>query len=312
MDDVSATSGSVRVAAAPGSSFVEWSAVLAGGAMAAALSFVLLTFGSAIGLSFVSPWKDVGVSTKLIGSFAVFWAMAQQIGAAMAGAYIAGRMRMRWAEANSRRGGISRRPARRAGLGGRRRHHSSLPAVGGRFCRQDWNRSRGPGRIGRERGSVGIPDRYPAACRTAAVGPGDCRCRCASHCTAIQHAMAITTPNSDLRAELLRTFARAVANGTLVESDRTYLAGVVAQRTGLPQQDAERRVTEAYAEATRVAKEAAEKARRSAILVGLVTAASLVISLGAAWWAAIQGGNHRDNSIPARFNLPPMHRRRVA
>ena len=46
------------VSASPGTSFVEWGAVFAGGAMAAAISFVLLTFGAAIGLSFVSPWAD--------------------------------------------------------------------------------------------------------------------------------------------------------------------------------------------------------------------------------------------------------------
>ena len=35
----------------PGASFVEWGAVLAGAVLAAAISFVLLTFGTAIGLS---------------------------------------------------------------------------------------------------------------------------------------------------------------------------------------------------------------------------------------------------------------------
>lgn len=305
MDDVSATSGAVRVATAPGSSFVEWSAVLAGGAMAAALSFVLLTFGSAIGLSFVSPWKDVGVSTKLIGGFAVFWAMSQQIGAAMAGAYIAGRMRMRWAEASPDEVEF------RDGL-----HGGLVWAVGVVITAAFLLSAAGSAvRTGTEvagrAASVANADplayqidtllratpRLPAQATTTTVAPV---------------TVQASPPNSDLRAELLRTFGRAVANGTLVEIDRAYLGSVVAQRTGLPQQDAERRVTEAYAEATRLAKEAAETARRSAILVGLVTAASLVISLGAAWWAAIQGGNHRDNSIPARFNLPPMHRRRVA
>jgi hypothetical protein len=39
-------SRSAGVGVVPGTSFVEWGAVLAGGAMAAALSFVLLTFGA--------------------------------------------------------------------------------------------------------------------------------------------------------------------------------------------------------------------------------------------------------------------------
>jgi hypothetical protein len=66
-----------------GLSFVEWGAVFAGAVLAAALSFVLLTFGAAIGLSAVSPWPNSGLSAKVIASIAVFWAMAQQIGSIM-------------------------------------------------------------------------------------------------------------------------------------------------------------------------------------------------------------------------------------
>ena len=80
-------------------SFVEWGAVLAGAVLATALSFVLLTFGAAIGLSATSPWPNSGLSVKVIATLAVFWALAQQIGSLMAGGYVAGRMRSRWHEA---------------------------------------------------------------------------------------------------------------------------------------------------------------------------------------------------------------------
>src|SRR6476660_7116145 len=82
-----------------GLSFVEWGSVVAGAVLAAAISFVLLTFGAAIGLSATSPWPNSGASAKVVASVAVFWAMAQQIGAFMAGGYVAGRMRSRWHEA---------------------------------------------------------------------------------------------------------------------------------------------------------------------------------------------------------------------
>src|SRR5688572_10586344 len=82
-----------------GVSFVEWGAVFAGAVLAAALSFVLLTFGTAIGLSAASPWPNSGLSAKVIASLAVFWAVAQQIGSLMAGGYVAGRVRSRWLEA---------------------------------------------------------------------------------------------------------------------------------------------------------------------------------------------------------------------
>ena len=96
---------------------------------------------------------------------------------------------------------------------------------------------------------------------------------------------------------MARILASAVASGALSDQNRAYLAQGVAQRSGLSQQEAERRVNEAFT----AAREAADKARKAAILTGFVTAASLIISFGAAWWAAIRGGQHRDNAVPARF-----------
>ena len=90
----------------------------------------------------------------------------------------------------------------------------------------------------------------------------------------------------------------------MTEPNRAYLSQLVAQRTGLSQAEADRRINEAITQA----REAADKARRAALLTGFVTAASLVVSLGAAWWAAIRGGNHRDNSIPARFDFNQRRR----
>ena len=96
-----------------------------------------------------------------------------------------------------------------------------------------------------------------------------------------------------------RILASAVANGSLLGADRTYLAQLVAQRAGIPQAEAEKRVDDAL----NAARAAADKARRAAVLTGFVTAASLILSLGAAWWAAWKGGQHRDNSVPARFEF---------
>src|SRR5262245_38403803 len=79
-------------------SFVDWRAVIAGAVLAAALSFVFLTFGTAIGLSATSPWPNSGLPATVIASLAVFWILAQQIGSLLVGGYVAGRMRLRWIE----------------------------------------------------------------------------------------------------------------------------------------------------------------------------------------------------------------------
>jgi hypothetical protein len=94
-----------------------------------------------------------------------------------------------------------------------------------------------------------------------------------------------------------RILASSVTSGSLTNENRTYLAQLVAQRSGVSQQEAEKRVSEAVT----AARAAADKARRAAVLTGFVTAAGLILSLGAAWWAAMRGGHHRDTSVPARF-----------
>jgi hypothetical protein len=102
-----------------------------------------------------------------------------------------------------------------------------------------------------------------------------------------------------------RILASSVANGSLTADNRAYLVQLVSQRAGISQQEAERRVDQAV----NAARQAADKARRAAVLTGFVTAASLVLSLGAAWWASMRGGHHRDHSIPARFEFGDQRRR---
>ena len=96
-----ASMASARPVEAMRASFIDWGAILAGALTAAALSFVFLTFGAAIGLSVVSPWPSSGVSARTFSALAVFWTLVQQIGAFLAGGYIAGRMRAGWAELNA-------------------------------------------------------------------------------------------------------------------------------------------------------------------------------------------------------------------
>ena len=282
-------------------SYVEWGAVLAGAFLAAAISFVLLTFGAAIGLSATSPWPGSGVSAKVIASIAVFWAMAQQIGAFMAGGYVAGRMRSRWHETGHEadfRDGV---------------HGGLVWAVGvvigaallftaaGSATKAGIEAASGAAVASASSGDPmdAIIDGMVRPTSTAAAappppspaGPGAARNRPASA--------------EDPRSEMSRVLTSAVASGSLTPENRTYLAQIVAQRSGIPQPEAERRVDQAFT----AAREAADKARKAAILTGFVTGGSLILSLAAAWWAAMRGGNHRDQSVPARFEFGTRHRR---
>jgi hypothetical protein len=280
-----------RPGTAAGASFVEWGAVFAGALTAAALSFVLLTFGAAIGLSMVSPWPASGVSARTFSALAVFWTVAQQIGAFLAGGYIAGRMRARWAELNADE--IEFRDGMHGAL------VWALGIVIGAML--IFTAAGAATRVATEAvtkaASVAALNADPLAYYTdALLRPGSAR---PATGPAVQTAGRVEPIAPETKAELTRIVSRSIANGSLADADKTYLAAVVAQRTGLPQAEAEKRVTDTYAEANRAVRDAANKARRTAVLGGLVTGISLLISLAAAWWAAQRGGHHRDNQVPA-------------
>jgi len=280
-----------------GLSFVEWGAVLAGAVLAAAISFVLLTFGAAIGLSATSPWPNSGLSAKVIASLAVFWAMAQQIGSIMLGGYVAGRMRSRWHEPGHE-------AEFRDGL-----HGALVWAVAVLisaslvFMTAGMAASTGADIAGKAAGSlVGTTDPMDAVLDTMlgptataqAAAPG---APAAGPPTSARPRAANAATGDGTRAEASRILASSVASGSITSENRTQLAQLVAQRTGVSQQEAERRVDAAV----NSARAAADKARRAAILTGFVTAAGLLLSLAAGWWAAMRGGHHRDTSVPARF-----------
>ena len=287
-------------ASAGGASFVEWGAVFAGAVLAAAISFVLLTFGAAIGLSATSPWPNSGVSAKLIATLALLWAMMQQIGAFMVGGYVAGRMRSRWREPTQHE--VEFRDGLHGGLVwavGIVIAAALLMATAGAAAKT------GADLAGKAAGAVAVSAGDPmdavldSMLRPATVAQAASSSGPAAAATppAAAASRARAVGGDESRSEMARLLASAVAGGSLSEQNRNYLTQLVAQRSGLSQPEAERRVNEAFT----AAREAADKARKATILTGFVTAASLIVSFGAAWWAAMRGGQHRDNQIPARF-----------
>ncbi len=103
---------------------------------------------------------------------------------------------------------------------------------------------------------------------------------------------------ANVRAEGGRILLQSLAAGQIAPDDRTYLAGLVAEQTGIPQAEAEQRVdaamTEAQAAATK-AKEAADAARKAAATASLFLALSLLVGAFIACVAAALGGKERDD-----------------
>lgn len=83
-----ATSGEAR-------SYVDWSAVVAGGVLASAISLVLLAFGTAIGLSMTSPCENERASGPVFAIALGLWLLWVIVSSFLAGGYLAGRLRAR-------------------------------------------------------------------------------------------------------------------------------------------------------------------------------------------------------------------------
>ena len=78
------------------SSAVSWAAVIGGAFVAASLSLILLSLGTGLGFSSISPWTRNGASAAAIGAGAIVWLIVTQIAASAFGGYLAGRLRTKW------------------------------------------------------------------------------------------------------------------------------------------------------------------------------------------------------------------------
>jgi hypothetical protein len=271
----------------PSVSYVEWPAIIAGIVLASAISLILLTFGSAVGLSFTNFRASTGVSPIAIALAASAWLIWVQVGSAMAGGYLTGRMRRRIGDATEHESDV-RDGAHGllvwagstllgaiiivGGIG------AAISAAGSVAATATMAASNVAGQTG----ATLDPNAYfvDAMFRPAPDAAGT----------------TVVTDSSAARAEASRIFANAMT-GPLSDADKAYLAQSVASNTGLTEADAKTRVDQAVTaidDAKAKALAAAETARKITVLGAFLSAATLLISAVAAYWAAMKGGNHRD------------------
>jgi len=84
-----------------GGSYMDWGAIFAGATVATAISFVLMTFASGVGLSAVDASPREGVSLMTLAIAATVWIVAVQVGSFGIGGYLTGRLRRPKADATA-------------------------------------------------------------------------------------------------------------------------------------------------------------------------------------------------------------------
>jgi ABC-type transport system involved in cytochrome bd biosynthesis fused ATPase/permease subunit len=91
--------------------------------------------------------------------------------------------------------------------------------------------------------------------------------------------------------------ARSLSSGDVPAADRTYLAQLVAARTGVSDTDAQKRVDDTIAQVQAdetKARQAADAARKASAAASIFTALAMVIGAFIACAAAALGGQLRD------------------
>jgi len=259
----------------PSVSGVSWAAVLAGAIASCALTLVLLSLGTGLGLAAVSPWGNSGVSTTTfkIGTGLYFIVMAM-ISSAIGG-YLAGRLRTKWSGVHTDE--VYFRDTAHGFLAW------ALASVLGAILLA----SPATSLIGGAASGVS----QALANSSQSSGPMD------GYVDTLLRSDAPAAQNSaspaDSRGELARLLTTSFHNGSdLSPADRSYVAKVVSARTGLSQADADKRI----AEVTTQIKSDLDKARKNAMQLAIWLTFSLFIGAFSASLAATEGGGLRDGT----------------
>jgi hypothetical protein len=256
----------------PSISGVSWAAVLAGAAASLAITLVLLSFGAGMGFAVVSPWGNSGVSatTFKIGTGLFFIVMAML--SSSIGGYLAGRLRTRWVGIHT------------SEVQFRDTAHGFLAWAVASVLGAVLLASPASSIIG---SSIGGATQVAAA--SAASGP------MAGY---VDTLLRPDNPSAqgqqpDVRPEMVRLLTSDFRAGNDINpTDRTYLAKVVAARTGLSQPDAEKRVNDVVTQA----KTDLDSARKAAMQTAIWLTLSLFIGAFSATLAAMEGGGLRDGT----------------
>lgn len=283
-------------------SAVSWGAIVAGATAAAALSLILLILGIGLGLSSVSPWAHNGIGAATFGVSTILWVTFTQLVASAMGGYLAGRLRTKWVAVHTdevyfrdtAHGFLAWAVASLATaalltsvigaiVSGGIQAGASVAGPG--MVKSDSN----SGPIGYFVDSLFRKDMNAAATASTSAANG------ATAGGAAEQAVAAS------RSEVTRIFINTIRTGALPAEDVQYVGQLVALRTGLTQQAAEKRVSDTYTraqaklrDAKTAASDAAEKARKASAYAALWLFISLLIGAFVASLAATYGGRQRD------------------
>jgi hypothetical protein len=273
------------------SSGVSWGAILGGAFVAAAMGLILVTLGTALGFASTSPWQNEGASAKAIGIGAIVWLVVIQVVSASLGGYVAGRLRTKWATVHTDE------------VIFRDTGHGLIVWAVGVVITTFMVASIATSAVSKTADVAGTAVSGVASGAASAAGeaarssPADPN----AYVTDMLFRSEKQGDEASNRAAAQRIVANAVRTGEMPPGDRTYLAQLIAARTGVSQAEAEKRVDETInqakqtrAKAEQAAREAADAARKAAASLAFASFLAMLIGAFCSTYAARVGGRHRD------------------
>lgn len=256
----------------PAPAYLAWTPAVAGALIAAAFSTVLIGFGTALGLGVASAaptWRDASVALWLLSGLYLIIVALISFGI---GGYVAGRLR-----------------------------RGASPADGGDEELRDGLHGLAAWAI-----AVVLTVLISAMIAGAAASRASVA-RALPSTTAAEPLLsyeldrlfrparrAQNTETAMERAEAGRILLTASSHSGVAAEDRTYLVQLVSGIAGLAGPDAERRADSVIA----ASKTAIARSRKSAVIAAFSIAASILLGAVVAWFAACEGGRHRDGTSP--------------
>ena len=252
------------------SSDISWAAVIAGAFVAASLWLILLSLGTGLGVSSVSPWSNLSASASTIGKAAILWLIITEIIASSMGGYLAGRLRTKWATIHTDE------------VYFRDTAHGFLVWAVGLVITATFLASAATSLVG-----SATTLRSPSLSASAVAEPNE---YFIDRLFRPEHP-ELNGIDTAARSEATRIFAHALGQGGLSAADQTYLADLIAGRSGLNHTDAEARVATVFEQI----QQATDTARKAVAHLSLWLFIALLIGAFCASYAATIGGRERDN-----------------
>lgn len=272
---------------------VVWGPIFAGAFAAVVATVVLMVLGSGLGLTLVSPWSAESASLTTIAASTAIWLVIVQWLSSALGGYLSGRLRTKWVGVHTdevffrdtAHGFMAWAVATLVIVGLIGLHTTMLLGAGTQVAASVAGGAANAAGHAAQSSGQNDPTGYLV---DSLLRPADPSRLATSGAEGDQAAAA----------QAARILTMGAVQGEVTPEDRTYLASLVAARTGLAQQDAQARVEAILTKASEwkvKAQQAADEARKVSATAAILAALSMAIGAFIASVAGAMGGRQRDD-----------------